>query len=152
LTKRTKTRGKAGRVRDEAAAPYVASRFLLDTRVWLWWQAGSPRLGAGTQRAITRATEVHFSIVSVWEIAIKAALGKLVMPPEADIGAALEENDFKLLPLALDHIAALKNIGDGHRDPFDRMLVAQATSEGLTLVTGDRRVMAYGMHCMDAAT
>lgn len=118
-------------------------RLLLDTQVWLWWQTDDSRLGVGARAAISGASEVRFSAVSAWEIAIKSALGKLTLPRGHDIVAELEKDGFLELPVHLSHALAVRKLPDIHRDPFDRMLVAQALSEGLSIVTGDRQLEGY---------
>src|SRR4051812_8596079 len=127
--------GRPRRVSE--SSPPAVRRLLLDTHVWLWWQADSARLGKSARRAIAGAGEVYFSAASGWEIAIKVALGKLTLPPGADIVAELGRNDFRALPVDFLHGASLRALPKIHRDPFDRMLIAQAAAEGLTLVTSD---------------
>ena|SRR6185437_8975868 len=85
--------------------------------------------------------EVHLSIATAWEIAIKRDLGKLRLP--GDVAAALQSEAFELLPIALAHVNALAELPALHRDPFDRMLIAQARSEGMRLVTCDREIARY---------
>ena len=127
-------------------------RLLLDTHVWLWWQAGDARLGVQTRRLLQRASEVRFSAASVWEIAIKIAIGKLTLPDDADIGAELSHSGFLGLPVEILHAEEVRRLPLLHRDPFDRLLVAQARVEGLTLVSADRQLFAYGIAVLDATT
>ncbi len=124
---------------------------LLDTHVWLWWQTGDKRLGRETVRVIQRAAEVRFSAASAWEMAIKSAIDKLVLPPHADVEAELERDGFQDLPVEMAHAEALRGLPALHRDPFDRMLIAQAMVEGLTLVTADPALARYGAPVMDAS-
>ena len=138
--------------RRVVGAATVSRRLLLDTHVWLWWQADDPRLGTESRQLIQRASEVRFSAVSAWEIAIKVGLGKLQLPEGAGVGAALEESGFVALPVDIEHAEDVRRLPDLHRDPFDRMLVAQARIEGLTLVTADRQMAAYGIQVIDATT
>lgn len=138
--------------RRVVGAETVSRRLLLDTHVWLWWQADDTRLGTESRRLIQRASEVRFSAVSAWEIAIKAGLGKLQLPKGADVGAALAESGFVALPVDIEHAEDVRRLPDLHRDPFDRMLVAQARIEGLTMVTADRQLAAYGIPVIDATT
>lgn len=147
MTPRRAPRGRA--VREGAAHP-EPRRLLLDTHVWLWWQAGDRRLGAEAVRAIGQAAEVRFSAVSAWEVAIKSAIGKLVLPSGADVAAELERDGFQTLAVELAHAEALRGLPPLHRDPFDRMLVAQALVEGLTLVTADPALARYGVPTVDA--
>lgn len=118
---------------------------LLDTQVWLWWNADDTRLGPGARKAIRNADEVHFSVASAWEIGIKAALGKLELPSplNTDLERELAEDGFRPLPIELQHALRVTTLPMIHRDPFDRMLVAQALSEDLTLVTADANLMRY---------
>ncbi len=116
-------------------------RLLLDTHVFLWWQEESERLAPDVASQIATASEVRVSIASAWEIAVKTASGKLRL--SESFADALEENRFGLLPITLDHIGAIASLPVHHRDPFDRMLIAQAAHERLTLVTHDRRMRAY---------
>ena len=116
-------------------------RVLLDTHVFLWWALDDPRLGVSARGAIGAASEAFVSIVTAWEIAIKRAIGKLdVLPLSADL---LDSHGFTLVPATLEHAALSSELPLHHRDPFDRMLIAQAHYEGLTLVTHDRRLFAY---------
>lgn len=122
-------------------------RLLLDTHALLWWLLDDPALPAAPRRAIERAEAVFVSAASVWEVAIKQRLGRL---PELTLGVAelpalIRESRF--LPLAVDdrHAAAVATLPLHHRDPFDHLLIAQALTERLTLVTRDRQFAAYGV-------
>jgi PIN domain nuclease of toxin-antitoxin system len=118
-------------------------RVLLDTHVFLWWAQDDPRLGASARAAIRAASEACVSIVTAWEIAIKRAIGKLGVPP---LSAELFDSEgFTLVPVTLEHAAVSADLPLHHRDPFDRMLVAQAHHEGLTLITHNRRLFAYSI-------
>lgn len=134
-----------GRVREP-----VSRRLLLHTHAWLWWQADDARLGPHTRRMLQRASEVRFSAASAWETAIKVTLGKLLLPKKADIAAALADSGFLPLPVETAHAEDVRRLPPLHRDPFDRMLVAQSRMEGLTLVTADRQLAAYGIAVLDA--
>ena len=136
-------RPAARRVREDPSSPYAARRLLLDTHAWLWWQAGDRRLGPLARKAIVEAAEVLFSAASAWEIAIKVSSGKLRPPRGASIEKELELDGFHPLPVRFYHAEAVRALPTIHGDPFDRMLVAQAKSEGLTLVTADGRLAAY---------
>lgn len=116
-------------------------RLLLDTHVLLWTLQGDPRVHPDRSRAIEEADEVYVSAATIWEVAIKRALGKLRL--ERDLMEAAREAG--CLPLAVtwahgDAVAALPLL---HGDPFDRLLIAQARVEGLTLVTDDRTILRY---------
>lgn len=134
------------------ASELAPRRLLLDTHVWLWWQAGDPRLGALTRQLMKRASEVRFSAASAWEIAIKVGVGKLTLPADADIDAELSHSGFLALAVELAHAEDVRTLPPLHRDPFDRLLVSQARVEGLTLVTADRQLAQYGITVVDATT
>jgi PIN domain nuclease of toxin-antitoxin system len=116
-------------------------RVLLDTHVLVWWARDDPRLGGAARDAIRTATHAGVSIVTAWEIAIKRAIGKLKMLPVT--GDFLDAQGFTLVPVTLEHVALSSYLPLHHKDPFDRMLVAQAYHEKLTLVTHDARLFAY---------
>jgi PIN domain nuclease of toxin-antitoxin system len=118
-------------------------RLLLDTHVALWWHADDRRLRAAGRRAIAGAAEVWVSAASAWEVSIKVALGKLRPPGAFD--EAVEASGFRQLPVTFRHAAGAGALPLRHRDPFDRMLVAQAQLEDLTLVTHDDVFDRYGV-------
>ena len=121
-------------------------RVLLDTHAFLWWIADDDRLGANARETIGSAdNEVFMSAASVWEIVTKTRLGRLPIPrPIEDfIASQLEANAFQPLAITIRHALELDGLPDLHRDPFDRMLVAQALAEEMPLVTGDQAVRAY---------
>ena len=123
---------------------------LLDSQAFLWWLAEDPRLGAGARQAVADpASIVHVSAATVWELAIKASLGKLDLDG-ADLVAEIEENDFLELPMTARHSVAAATLPRHHDDPFDRMLIAQAQVEGLTIVTRDPAFRAYGIAIVPA--
>jgi PIN domain nuclease of toxin-antitoxin system len=118
-------------------------KLLLDTQAFLWWMSGSSRLPHGAKEAISDPTnQVLFSVASAWEISIKRALGKLQAPE--DLAGAIETESFDLLGIEFSHIAALDRLEHHHRDPFDRMLIAQSQVERATLVSGDAIFQRYG--------
>lgn len=121
-------------------------RLLLDTHVLIWWDAGVG-LPDSVQNTIRRADQVYVSAVSGWEIAIKASLGRLETTRRAEDAAA--ESGFEELPVRLRHAHRLHALPWHHRDPFDRMLVAQALDEGLTLVSKDQALRAYDVRMVD---
>lgn len=124
-------------------------RLLLDTHVLLWWLADEKALGEKARSAISDANnDVYVSAVSLWEIAIKRALGKLEAP--SGIAGMVEEEQFTGLPVSLHHAEQVGNLPAIHRDPFDRMLIAQAQSEGLVVVTADAQIPEYGVKCLSA--
>ena len=121
-------------------------RILLDTHVFLWYISADPQLPPAFRDAIREPTnEVYLSIASVWETVIKYALGKLPLPdaPAEYLPRQRQAHRIATLPIeetALVHLAKLPPL---HRDPFDRILIAQALQNGLTLVTVDNAVRAY---------
>jgi PIN domain nuclease of toxin-antitoxin system len=115
-----------------------SGRLLLDTQVFIWWRVNSPLLGRDA-----RADLVFVSVASTWEAAIRTALGKLRRPESFEAGVLASR--FERLPIAFPHAEAVASLPHHHSDPFDRMLVVQCQSEGLTLVTHDRRLAAYGV-------
>lgn len=121
-------------------------RYLLDTHCWLWMQTEPERLAAKGRRLLQDPeTDVLFSAATAWEIAIKFALGKLRLPapPVAFVARALAEDRLATLPISHDHALRAGELPAHHRDPFDRLLIAQAQIEGLTLLTADRRFAQY---------
>jgi PIN domain nuclease of toxin-antitoxin system len=119
---------------------------LIDTHVLLWLLAGSPRLSSDTLATLAdRRNAVFLSVVSTWEIAIKVGLGKLDLPPNlhAWLPAELDAAGLKLLTIDLEHSLGVESLPHHHRDPFDRLLIAQAVSDGLTIVTADRVFDSY---------
>jgi PIN domain nuclease of toxin-antitoxin system len=121
-------------------------RLLLDTHIVLWWLADSPRLAKRSKTLIARNAEVFVSAATAWEIAIKRRLGKLQAPD--DLEAALAASRFQELAISVRHAVAAGGLSGHHDDPFDRLLVAQAQAESLTLVTSDERLQAYGIQVM----
>jgi len=118
------------------------SRILLDTHLLLWAVADPRKLPPGARNRID-AAEVYVSAVSIWEVSIKAALGKLSADP-AELLAEIEPAGFILLPVSGEHAAAVARLPAVHTDPFDRMLVAQAKTEPLLLLTNDSILAGYG--------
>ena len=118
-------------------------RLLLDTHVLLWALGAPARLPAPITRALRDpANEVQASAASIWEVAIKAALGKISADVEEFVESVVEVG-FDELAVTMAHARRLRSLPQHHRDPFDRMLVAQALEEGLTIVTHDRAFAAY---------
>jgi PIN domain nuclease of toxin-antitoxin system len=122
---------------------------LIDTHVVLWWLADDPALPEWAASAIAdRDNAATVSAASVWEISIKQAFGRLDAPD--DLLAALSD-DFALLAMTADHVVAAGRLPPHHADPFDRMLIAQAVTDGLTLVSVDRRFGDYDVALLAAA-
>ena len=116
--------------------------FLLDTHILLWWLSDDPLLPRVAREAIASAdSEVLVSAATAWEIAIKQAAGRLDAP--ADLLEAVEANDFETLPITAAHAIAAGALPPHHSDPFDRMLLAQAGAESLTLISVDIRFPQY---------
>jgi PIN domain nuclease of toxin-antitoxin system len=119
-------------------------RLLLDTHILLWWLADEMRIPERNREVIRDGrNQVFVSAASAWEIAIKRRLGKLRAP--ADLKAQIINARFELLNVTIDHALAVEGLPDHHSDPFDRMLVAQARSENLTMVSEDPKVRLYDL-------
>jgi PIN domain nuclease of toxin-antitoxin system len=117
-------------------------RLLLDTHIFLWWVKEDKRLSKISIHKIKEAEEVYMSSASIWEIAIKMRLGKI----SGDMNALIQEihNSYFLeLPVTSYHAAATLKLPDIHRDPFDRILIAQAVSEPLVFLTADPKLKKY---------
>jgi PIN domain nuclease of toxin-antitoxin system len=120
-------------------------KLLLDSHAFLWWLAEDLKLGAEARQAIADpASIVHVSAATVWELSIKAVLGELDLGG-ADLVEEIQENDFIELPMTVRHAVAAAILPRNHQDPFDRMLIAQAQVEGLTVVTRDAAFRDYGI-------
>lgn len=118
-----------------------ANRLLLDTHVFLWWRSEPDRLSPAVQASIAEADMVFVSAVSAWEAGIKAALGRLRIPDTLESGVLA--SGFEKLLITFSHAEKAAGLPPHHKDPFDRMLIAQAQAEGLTLVTHDRLLEPY---------
>lgn len=119
---------------------------LVDTHLLLWWATTPEQLPAAARITLESAEPPPlFSVVSLWEVAIKASLGRgdfQVNPLALQLG--LLQDGFRELPIQVEHVLAVQHLPWIHRDPFDRLLVAQATREGLRLLTADRTLLGYG--------
>jgi PIN domain nuclease of toxin-antitoxin system len=124
------------------------SRFLVDTQILIWLADRSEQLPDPVAAILQEGEdELVFSLVSIWETSIKFALGRLdftIHPRQLRDG--LLEFGFKELPITPQHVIAVASLPHIHRDPFDRLLVAQAQIEGLTLMTTDKKLAQYGQH------
>jgi PIN domain nuclease of toxin-antitoxin system len=121
-------------------------RLLIDTHCWLWWFGDPDRLNDDAKRLIAnKANTVYLSSASSWEIAIKAALGKLQIPepPGKYVPSRLSSQGMSSLPIEHRHALHVFSLPHHHRDPFDRMLVAQAQVESLPILTADQLLSAY---------
>jgi PIN domain nuclease of toxin-antitoxin system len=115
---------------------------LLDTHILLWWLTESERLTKRARSTIAGAETIFVSAASAWELAIKTSTGKLTTPD--DLEEQMRENRFVELPVKVSHALHAAQLPRHHGDPFDRMLVAQAAVESLTLLTVDARLKVYG--------
>jgi PIN domain nuclease of toxin-antitoxin system len=123
-------------------------RLLVDSHVGLWWLDDHPSLGPECREQLGRAEEVFFSAVTPWELGIKRALGRIVLPD--GLTDELTAAGFTPLSITVAHAARAPVLPSHHHDPFDRMLVAQAQLEALTLVTADRLLQPYDVELLDA--
>jgi len=122
------------------------SRLLLDTHVFLWWQSDNPKLTGPGRGAVATADVVFVSSASAWEATIKATLGRLQIP--ASMEAGVTASAFEKLLISFAHAERAAQLPLHHKDPFDRMLVAQAQCEKLILVTHDRRLRRYDVELL----
>lgn len=125
-------------------------RLLLDTQVLLWWMFADPRLSEQAAAAITEVdNEILVSAVSAFEITTKQLIGKLDAPD--DLEQQLESSAFRELPVTIAHCLEVSKLPLHHKDPFDRLLVAQARCEDMTLVTADRMLSKYDVRTLPAS-
>lgn len=125
-------------------------RLLLDTHVLIWSLGFTDKISASVRGYIADpGNECYVSAASLWEIGIKTQTGKIELP--GDIGAAVRANRFGLLNIAAPHVEIAVALPPLHKDPFDRMLVAQALTENLTLVTNDRHIRQYNVNILTAS-
>ena len=117
-------------------------RLLLDTHIFLWAVVSSASLKASARQTIASADAVYVSSASIWEIAIKSRLGKIAADPDA-LAASIDASGFIELPVQAKHAAATARLPALHRDPFDRLLIAQAMTEPLRLLTADSTLVPY---------
>lgn len=123
---------------------------LIDTHVLLWWLSDNASLGKKSRNIISdERNDIYVSAVSTWEISIKKNKGLLKAPDNID--AIVEDEGFSKLPISLFHGEQAGNLPNIHRDPFDRMLIAQAQAEGLELMTTDKVIPEYGLRVIDAS-
>lgn len=123
-------------------------RLLLDTHVVLWWLADAPALSNDIKTLIDEEVEVFVSAATIWEVAIKQAAGKIEAP--ADLPEQIRDGDLPTLTITADHAIEAGRLPMIHRDPFDRMLVAQARGAELTLVTRDETIRRYDVALLPA--
>lgn len=117
-------------------------RVLLDTHLLLWALGSPPKLSANARRLVD-TSDVYVSAASIWEITVKAALGKL-KADVAEVLAAVQPAGLTLLPITGEHAARVARLPTRHKDPFDRILIAQAVTEPMILLTNDQALERYG--------
>ena len=123
-------------------------RLLLDTHVILWWLNGGENLKSSVRDLLSDVgNQIYFSAASVWEISIKKRLGKLDVPE--NVLELIDESGFDELAISSFHAFEAGALLTEHKDPFDRMLIAQAQAEGLILITHDTLIYKYGIRCLD---
>ena len=121
---------------------------LLDTHTFLWWIANDPQLSLRARQVMVDSnTELFVSVASGWEIAIKSHLGKLRLPPDLQgfVAEQVRVNGIQVLPIEMMHVLHVHTLPDHHRDPFDRLLVAQSQLEKMPILTGDAQIGRYAV-------
>ncbi|HEZ3190930.1 TPA: type II toxin-antitoxin system VapC family toxin [Neisseria cinerea] len=126
-------------------------KILLDTHALLWWLLDDKKLGTSARKLIENPRNVIFvSAASIWEISIKQNKGLLKLPDE--FFDVLQEEDFEMLPIGLFHAKQAGSLPEIHKDPFDRMLIAQTQAEGFELMTVDEYIPQYGIRVVNASS
>lgn len=126
-------------------------RYLLDTHVFLWWNADDARLTRRSRKAISDArAEILLSAASAWEIAIKTRRGRLVLPepPVEYVTSRMRLHRFQPLRVEVGHALGVYSLPDHHADPFDRLLIAQARYEDVTIISGDPMIARYDVQTL----
>ena len=126
--------------------------YLLDTHIFLWWILENPKLTQNTRDIISDPNNIlYLSTASTWEMVIKSGIGKISLPlsPEKFIRNQLFLNDISVLDIKLEHTLSLANLPMIHKDPFDRILIAQAKWEDLTFITDDAMIQKYSVKMAD---
>ena len=129
-------------------------RILLDTQCWLWWIASPERLSAKAEELLRDgANEIFFSSASAWEITIKYAIGKLALPeaPQEFVPKRLARDRIHDLAVTTPHALQVAALPPHHRDPFDRLLVAQSVLEGIPLMSANPRLRDYDVELIEAS-
>ncbi len=124
----------------------MTAKYFLDTHSFIWAHTDERRLSAKARKILRNAeTNIALSVVSVWEIVVKYALGKLPLPepPHRFIHKIVEESGYRVVPLQLNHTLHAASLPNLHRDPFDRMLVCQALAENAMIITADEHIQQY---------
>lgn len=128
--------------------------FLLDTHVLIWWVEGNSKIGKRAKKALLHSdAAVWVSAAVIWEISIKSAIGRLDTfdPPKDWMSKLVNEWGVRSLPITFTHAAAVRHLPLHHADPFDRIMIAQAQCENLTLLTADPWMRAYDVRTLDAS-
>ncbi|MGK7945373.1 MAG: type II toxin-antitoxin system VapC family toxin [Microcystaceae cyanobacterium] len=121
-------------------------KLLLDTHAFLWWVADEPQLSPTAKNMISDSNNtIYFSVVSAWKIIIKVGTGKLSLPenPEIYLPSRLISNQFETLPVFMSHVLQINRLANFHKDPFDRLLIAQSLVEDIPIITVDRLISQY---------
>jgi PIN domain nuclease of toxin-antitoxin system len=119
-------------------------QLLIDSHAFIWWSESSPALGGAAGAAIADpANEVLISTAGLWELSIKAGLGRLALPDDLEI--MVSNQGFSVLAITFAHLRRFRGLPRLHRNPFDRMMIAQALAEGIPIATVDRAFAAYGV-------
>lgn len=123
--------------------------YLLDTHVLIWWLAGAKRKLSAKTRKIIRSGDnlIYFSAGAVWEMVIKQALGRLEMP--GNLVEVLRAENIEVLSIQAPHVLAVGSLPQHHRDPFDRIQIAQAKHEGLILISADEEIAKYEVDLLE---
>ncbi len=122
-------------------------RLQLDANAFLWWVTGSARLSAAARDAISDdVNSIFVGVGSLWELAVKRSLGKLDFPH--DFQTVLRDEAFDLLPITYDHLRVLEGLPSHHRDPFDRLLIAQSIADDLIVVTSGQKFASYNIRVL----
>lgn len=124
-------------------------KYLLDTHIFLWWLQNDKRLKDSIRTILTQSDTIYVSVVSGWELSIKLKK-KSKFKLKSTIEECYQKAGFEILDVKLPHILYLQRLQDHHNDPFDRMLISQAKSEGLTLITGDEKIWKYDVPLLKA--
>ena len=123
--------------------------YLLDTRVFIWWMEKSRRLPQDIYKDINNPhNRIFLSVVTIWELIIKIEAKKIKL--KFDLKSSVEKIGFKIIPIQLHHVSEVENLPLHHKDPFDRILIAQAITENLTLITSDQKIWKYRLKLIKA--
>ncbi len=126
-------------------------KYLPDTHIFIWWTLNHPKLSDDAKEAISDPDNlIYVSSATIWEIVIKSSLGKIILPdsPEIFIPQQIRNNDFRMLDITADHTLGILPLPMLHKDPFDRILIAQANSEDLTIITNDSLIKQYDVNVL----